>query len=170
MAAYLYSLSSGSALSQEASVEEEMARMVDKYRHLGVAGAVTKPSSSGSPSLEAVVLTGATGSLGASLLAELLPRPDVRLVFCLCRAKDDADALARVAASMQARGLPTDFGGKVVALASDLGADRLGLAADTYAAMAKQVTMVVHNAWSVNFNQQVRRLLRRLFRLLPSRR
>jgi thioester reductase-like protein len=149
----IYALSNGSALSEEAAIPEQMARLVEKYRCLkcpmGQAGA---PSTA---SLDVVVLTGATGSLGAALLAELVVRADVRLVYCLCRAKDDDEALARVVLSLDSRGLSTDLRGKVVAVAADLGSTSLGLPLERYDEMAKQVTTVIHNAWSVNFNQQL---------------
>jgi thioester reductase-like protein len=66
------------------------------------------------------------------------------------------EATSRVVDSMKARGWTTDLRGKVVCLASDLGSDNLGLSAAKYGKMAEEVTMVIHNAWSVNFNQQVR--------------
>jgi thioester reductase-like protein len=70
------------------------------------------------------VLTGATGSLGAHLLDQLLNQKDVERVICLARAKNDEDALKRVEESLQVRSLPSlsQRGGDkaVVAYPSDL--------------------------------------------------
>jgi thioester reductase-like protein len=69
------------------------------------------------------VLTGATGSLGAHLLDQLLSRKDVTKVICLVRAKDDKDAMQRVEDSLKQRelsGVASRPDGSVEACASDL--------------------------------------------------
>ncbi|KAG1775414.1 L-aminoadipate-semialdehyde dehydrogenase [Suillus placidus] len=102
-----------------------------------------------------VVLTGATGSLGAYILDELLSDPSVATVYCLCRAKDDADASSRITASMKARKLSSRYEQvrlRVKALASDLSTIKLGLQSDMYDEIATRATLIIHNAWAVNFN------------------
>ncbi|KAG1862517.1 L-aminoadipate-semialdehyde dehydrogenase [Suillus subalutaceus] len=102
-----------------------------------------------------VVLTGATGSLGAYILDELLSDPSVATVYCLCRAKDDADASSRITASMKTRKLSSHYEKvklRVKALASDLSTDKLGLQSDMYNEIATRATLIIHNAWAVNFN------------------
>ncbi|KAG2076388.1 L-aminoadipate-semialdehyde dehydrogenase [Suillus decipiens] len=102
-----------------------------------------------------VVLTGATGSLGAYILDELLSDPSVATVYCLCRAKDDGDASSRITASMNTRKLSSHYGQvqlRVKALASDLSAEKLGLQSDIYIEIATRATLIIHNAWAVNFN------------------
>ena len=93
-------------------------------------------------------MTGATGSLGSYILDELLKDPDVETVYCLCRAKNDAGAADRLAASMKARKLLTRFSKahikRVVALATDLSADRLGLDEERYHEIANRVTTIIH--------------------------
>ena len=96
-------------------------------------------------------MTGATGSLGAYLLDELLADPDVETVYCLCRAKNDAHAADRLEASMKMRKLLPRFcdahinpNGRVVALASDLSAHWLGLEEARYREIANRVTAVIH--------------------------
>jgi thioester reductase-like protein len=74
------------------------------------------------------VLTGATGSLGAHLLDQLLDQEDVDKVICLVRARNDEDALKRVEESLRVRCLrPCNEGRKsaVVAYPSDLSLDDL---------------------------------------------
>ncbi|KAG1858184.1 L-aminoadipate-semialdehyde dehydrogenase [Suillus subluteus] len=102
-----------------------------------------------------VVLTGATGSLGAYILDELLSDPSVATIYCLCRAKDDVDASSRITASMKTRKLSSHYEKvklRVKALASDLSTDKLGLQSDMYNEIATRATLIIHNAWAVNFN------------------
>jgi thioester reductase-like protein len=93
------------------------------------------------------VLTGATGSLGAYILDELLSDPSVATVYCLCRAKNDTDASSRIAASMKARKLLPRYvqsESRVHALASDLSANKLGLQSNVYNEIATRTTLVIH--------------------------
>ncbi|KAL8377138.1 hypothetical protein RB595_008015 [Gaeumannomyces hyphopodioides] len=113
------------------------------------------------PGGDVVLLTGATGSLGAHMLSQLLAMPDVRHVYCLVRAPDPAAAASRVFGSLSDRGLggvltPAQAA-KVVALPADLSREAdLGLGADVYARLRASVTSVLHVAWAVNFNLGVR--------------
>lgn len=51
MSAFVYSVVSGKELSDEVSVEDEMTRLIEKYRHLDV---VSGKSAASSPSLDVV--------------------------------------------------------------------------------------------------------------------
>lgn len=93
------------------------------------------------------MLTGATGSLGAYILDELLSDPSVATVYCLCRAEDDADASSRITASMKTRKLLSRYEQvqtRVKALASDLSTDKLGLQTDMYNEIATRATLIIH--------------------------
>ncbi|KAG8879407.1 hypothetical protein FRB97_001634 [Tulasnella sp. 331] len=154
-ATYLVALTSGEISSlKEPTQVEQMLQLVEKYRHFKVPTA--RPDLPSNPSIKVVVLTGVTGSLGAYLLAELLVGHTVEKVYCLCRAKDDADAAIRIRTSMRARNLLHTMDGeddkRVIALASDLGADLLGLKQAMHAEIVACATLIIHNAWSVNFN------------------
>jgi thioester reductase-like protein len=92
------------------------------------------------------LLTGATGSLGAHLLAELLRDPDIQTVYCLNRG---ADAHARTIASLRERKLEVNLD-RVQSLGADLTRPDLGLGR-----ALQGVNLVLHNAWSVNFNMGV---------------
>lgn len=110
-------------------------------------------------------MTGVTGSLGSYVLGELLADPAVETVYCLCRANDDADAADRLAASMKARKLLTRFMGKrVVALAADLPAVRLGLEEERYREIVKRATVIIHVRFVIRHIQVLSFCLtRRLF-------
>ncbi|OAX43282.1 L-aminoadipate-semialdehyde dehydrogenase [Rhizopogon vinicolor AM-OR11-026] len=159
IAQLLVSLSSGKeAAPAQISPLEIMLELVRKYSYFAyipnthVSGA--NETANGSVS-RVVVLTGATGSLGAYILDELLSDTSVVTVYCLCRAKNDADASSRVAASMKTRKLLSRYvqnQARIKALAADLSANKLGLQSDVYNEIATQATLVIHNAWAVNFN------------------
>ncbi|KAK7965910.1 NRPS-like enzyme [Apiospora aurea] len=116
-----------------------------------------KPGDLPNPEKETVILTGATGALGAHILHLLLQDPQVDKIYCLVRssstnsAKDAAD---RVQTS-PAHAAPLDRDRqKLAALTTDdLGAPNLGLSSPAiFATLQATTTMVVHAAWPVNFN------------------
>jgi NAD(P)-dependent dehydrogenase (short-subunit alcohol dehydrogenase family) len=102
---------------------------------------------------EVVVLTGATGSLGAHILDQLTRRADVSQVICLSRAKNHKDSLARVFDSLQQRQrkLSPEAMAKVVSYAADVNQPDLGLDKEQYESLRTQSTAIIHNAWPVNF-------------------
>lgn len=98
-----------------------------------------------------VLLTGATGFVGARLTHELLRGTDLEIV-CLCRAADDTEALARVTAALAEQGLwEPRFAGRLSAYAGDLGLPRLGLPAQAWDHLAGACDLIVHNGALVNF-------------------
>ncbi|EGO25232.1 putative aminoadipate reductase [Serpula lacrymans var. lacrymans S7.9] len=139
------------------NVKDIMLNLVEKYRHFEIPLKTngTNGHSNGVHSSRVVVMTGVTGSLGAYLLDEMIADPSVETVYCLCRAKSDTEAAARVNASMKTRRLLSRYSpgdGRVVALASESAAERLGLQPDVYDEIVSRATLVIHNAWAVNFN------------------
>lgn len=152
MAAFIHGLGNGMTIDDQ-DEEEKMFDLVNKYSTFPKSRAVEhelEPSQH-SPKLHHIILTGATGSLGAHILTQLLQRPSVQKVYCLCRAKDDREAMQRVQNSLSTRKLVIDEV-RVVVLSSSLGHSQLGLTPQRYEFLAKNATMVIHNAWAVNFN------------------
>ncbi|OCH88468.1 L-aminoadipate-semialdehyde dehydrogenase [Obba rivulosa] len=100
-----------------------------------------------------VVLTGATGFLGAYILQQLVVSPDVSRVLCLVRADSHENAIARVQKSLQSRKLrlPLEEMAKIDALAANVNQENLGLRADEYEQIRSTATIIIHNAWPVNF-------------------
>ncbi|KAI5919523.1 hypothetical protein F4810DRAFT_724576 [Camillea tinctor] len=94
-----------------------------------------------------VILTGSTGSLGSYMLASLLSRPDTKKIYCLNRS---ADAKTKQEKSLSSRGLPAQDD-RVVFLHANLSEPNLGLPAEQYAALARDATCIIHNAFPVNF-------------------
>ncbi|KAK4703977.1 hypothetical protein P7C70_g2238, partial [Phenoliferia sp. Uapishka_3] len=153
LASYIVAFASGRT-SEAISPSSQMLSLVEKYRHFPVPHARIshrKPSPD-----TVVVLTGATGSLGAQLLAALLSRDSLKRVYVLVRAKDHIEASLRVKKSLEERGMKgVGEDERIVGLASDFSKEHLGLEKERYEEIAQSVTLVLHNAWSVNFNLNI---------------
>ena len=97
-----------------------------------------------------VLLTGATGFLGAHLLSELLAATDAR-VWCLVRARDESEALRRIAQSAERYELPPPSAGRVAPLPGDLAQPGLGLSDTRFRALARGLDIIYHPGALVNF-------------------
>ncbi|MEV4372085.1 amino acid adenylation domain-containing protein [Nonomuraea sp. NPDC049637] len=98
-----------------------------------------------------ILVTGATGFLGAFLVRRLLDATDLRL-SCLVRAADAEDGLRRIGAALRGYGLPTaDLGTRVTAVPGDLARPGLGLTAAEFDGLAGRTDAVLHAAARVNF-------------------
>ncbi|KAI1340163.1 acetyl-CoA synthetase-like protein [Xylariaceae sp. FL0016] len=151
LATYLHALSNGVAI-QDQGESSLMEDMVKKYGDFEPFHAGTEM-----PQDDVVLLTGATGSLGAHVLSQLLPLAHVKRVYCLVRATDEMVAMARVLSSLYDRGviktvLQEAYFRKVVALPSDLSRPDLGLSTTRLTELQSTLTSVIHSAWAVNFN------------------
>jgi carbohydrate kinase (thermoresistant glucokinase family) len=146
LAAHLYSLRTG----QEEEVVSVAAQMQDLIAQYSNFEPVAKCQTA---------LTGATGSLGAHVLVQLVKRADIDTVYCLVRAKDYKTAGRRVRESLIQRKLYHTLSlsarRKIHAIPSDLSEPRLGLDDTTYARVASGLSGVIHCAWSVNFNKSL---------------
>ncbi|GAA4994813.1 thioester reductase domain-containing protein [Kitasatospora paranensis] len=104
-----------------------------------------------------VLLTGATGFVGAFLCAELLAGTDAT-VLCLVRAAGPAEGRERLLAALDSYGLPQRHRERLRIVTGDLAAPLLGLGEDGFAALAERVDAVYHcGAW-VNFVRPYRAL------------
>jgi amino acid adenylation domain-containing protein/thioester reductase-like protein len=98
-----------------------------------------------------ILLTGATGFLGAFLLAELLQQTRAEL-HCLVRADSPAAGAARLRAALGEYGLwQESFGPRIVPVVGDLAQPRLGLSPEQFVALAEQIDTIYHNGALVNF-------------------
>lgn len=132
LARHLYALAQGGE-DEDEDREPLMHELIDKYSKFG----------------ETVVLTGATGSLGAHTLAQMVASPDIRKIYCLVRG---SDPMSRVNAALKERDLKLDAPSKVVALSADFSRADFGLSKEIYEQFRVEVSMIVHLAWPVNFN------------------
>ncbi|MBZ4018718.1 non-ribosomal peptide synthetase [Streptomyces purpurogeneiscleroticus] len=103
-----------------------------------------------SPPVERVLLTGATGFVGAQLLHDLLRRTGAT-VHCLARADSRQAALRRITANLQWYGLwSQETAGRIDAVPGDLTRPGLGLSRDDRRRLAEEVDTVVHAGALVN--------------------
>lgn len=96
-----------------------------------------------------ILLTGATGYLGAYLLSALLARSDATIV-CLVRAADVQSGLARIQANLRRYELVADFS-RVEVIPGAVEQVRIGTDALTWELLASTIDMVFHTAANVTF-------------------
>ena len=101
---------------------------------------------------KSVILTGPTGSIGSYLLDALLSDPSIAHIYCFTR-PHPTPASSRQTQINAANGLTTDFPStRVTFLPVDLSKPYFALSRSTYKTLLHNVTHILHNAWSVNFN------------------
>ena len=118
----------------------------------------SQPNSAGSG---VVVLTGATGALGAYILDLLQTRQNVDSIYCLVRGSDEHAARERVSKALKEKGLANLLSletsdSKVKVVPAKLSEKRLGLDDEVYEYLAREVTSIIHVAWTVNFRLKLR--------------
>ena len=152
----------------ETPILAELARTVDQVLETGTleapevsdleADAVLdediRPPSAGVENADdpsAVLLTGATGFLGAFLLEALMRRSQAK-VHCLVRARDRNEGLARVRKALKDYGLWSDtFAGRIAVEPGDLGRPLLGLGEADFDRLAREIDAIYHNGARVHF-------------------
>ncbi|WP_340683784.1 amino acid adenylation domain-containing protein [Amycolatopsis coloradensis] len=104
--------------------------------------------SRGSGGVAEILLTGATGFVGAYLVRELLTRENVR-VHCLVRASDEHSGWQRLRENLDRYGLSDDVDEKRISVVpGDLAAPGLGLTDAVFARLASEIDLICHNgAW-----------------------
>ncbi|OQD84953.1 hypothetical protein PENANT_c011G11440 [Penicillium antarcticum] len=153
MAEALTRMRLGETLKSEVPVEERMSALIEKYSANFKSHIPVFHEDFG----EHIIVTGATGSLGAHVAVQLAQSDRVNTVYCLVRASSADSARRRVQQSLRARGLSYTFSQvherKIIALPADLGnSNHLGMDESCYKMLVESVTGVMHCAWSVNFN------------------
>jgi thioester reductase-like protein/SAM-dependent methyltransferase len=148
--------------SQLPAVEREAETFIAKYTADWSTPALAQPASSSSNKETAtakpktngaiVILTGATGSLGAHLAAALASHPGVQTVVCLNRARN-MPAEQRQHEAFASRGivLSPSASAKLRVLATpDFAKPHLGLPDTEYDWLSANATHIVHNAWPMS--------------------
>lgn len=150
---YLWFLKTGVAIKSRGT-EEVMRDLLEKYSQFEE----HKPETS-ADFTNAILVTGATGSLGAHVVAQMVHNASVDKVYCLVRATSSRNAAQRVVESMVQRrvyhNLTARERSKIVSLPSDFSRQDLGLEPLVYNEVTRNVSLVVHLAWAVNFNMGV---------------
>ncbi|KAG2361461.1 putative aminoadipate reductase, partial [Suillus spraguei] len=137
--------------------KSDIENMIEKYS-VGLGNLDTETSTTlvdgCSQSDHVVALTGSTGGLGSYLLADLLQREYVSVVYAINRPSKGASIQQRQENSFKDRGL--DFtllqSDKLVYIETDTSDDQLGLDNELYQKICTSVTVIIHNAWRLDFN------------------
>lgn len=101
---------------------------------------------------EIIYLTGATGSLGNALLGSFVANSNVRKVYCAIRGSKE-----RLQDALRSRGYASSVynSPKIEVVSYQMSDPHLGLEHLRYSDLAKEVTLVLHNAWKMDFNTPV---------------
>jgi amino acid adenylation domain-containing protein/thioester reductase-like protein len=107
---------------------------------------------------DAILLTGATGFLGAFLLYELLQQTHAD-ILCLVRASDTEAGQRRIQKRLEAYSLwQQNFISRIIPVVGDLSQPYLGLSTQQFRALAGQIDVIYHNGALVNFVYPYERL------------
>jgi hypothetical protein len=103
---------------------------------------------------ETILLTGSSGSLGTSLLTVFTTLPHVEKIYAMVRGPDRVTKLRKAleTRSMNSSILDAEKGGKIDVVNFSMQDPLLGLDLEKYAELANSVTIVVQNAWKMDFN------------------
>ncbi|CAI6063202.1 unnamed protein product [Clonostachys chloroleuca] len=132
-----------------------MRHMADRYKDFSSS---LHPEIQQERSRNVMVLTGASGFLGAHILHLLLSKgPKVDAVYLLVRAKTPEDAYQRVSRVLTGYGLidlhqTSHTKSRVVCLPCDLSDGAIGFSTQHLDDFSKASTTFIHTAWTVNFN------------------
>ncbi|KAJ1325740.1 ribosome biogenesis protein SSF1/2 [Microdochium nivale] len=170
LAAHIVKIKSGKethgsgAGSDEASELSIMEQLVQKYgndsgsrTNIGARNPDAQQSSHGLGDI--ILLTGATGLLGAHILEILAQDTKIRKIFCLVRGQSKHASEERVRKALDFRGLKSwDAHGrsKIICLPAKLTEPCLGLDDADFAEIMGETTIIIHGAWTVNFSLRLR--------------
>ncbi|KAK5087338.1 hypothetical protein LTR70_002173 [Exophiala xenobiotica] len=142
------------ATASTANVEEEMGSLIAKYGTFPQHVPIETQSAQ-----KVVVVTGATGSLGAHVVAQLAGRKEITEVCCLVRASSKETAMSRTLISLGDRAVLHQLSPaarrKITAYPSNFAKEDLGLEPDVYDHVKSGLVSLIHCAWSVNFNKRL---------------
>ena len=119
----------------------------------GLTPAAGKPPNWQDKSEGRIFLTGATGFIGAFLLADLLRLPEVSAIACLVQAMDEDTAMIRITDTLQKYGLSPSSAeiSKLLPLPGDLALSDFGLGWKRYDFYSAWASVVFHLGARVNF-------------------
>jgi thioester reductase-like protein len=124
----------------------DLGREAQLASHWSLPAVSTTTASAAAGPGEAILVTGASGFLGAYLLAGQLQRWDQVRVRCLVRASDPSQGLTRIRANLDHYGLWQDnWSERLVAVPGDLAQPRFGLSEHGFAELAQGLGGILHN-------------------------
>jgi len=99
----------------------------------------------------AILLTGATGFLGAFLLYELLQQSQAT-IYCLVRSPDPSSARMRIQKNLKFYHLQNaSFASRIVPVLGDITKPQLGLSAEEFGSLSNEIDSIYHSAATLNY-------------------
>jgi len=101
--------------------------------------------------ITSILLTGASGFLGAFLLSELLKQTEAH-IYCLVRAADTASGIDKIRNNLNSYNLwKEQHNSRIIPVIGDLSQPRLGLSPEHFEKLAQQIDAIYHNGAILNF-------------------
>ncbi|KAI1087105.1 hypothetical protein F5B19DRAFT_476760 [Rostrohypoxylon terebratum] len=150
-------LSRGDSGSSEAEAEELVATYTKGWAtpELNVANGQTISASASGASV--VLVTGATGSLGAHLVQQFAEQPNVKTVVCVNRPSSmPVEKRQNDAFSSRGIELSPSSRAKLRILETDTARPQLGLPPQEYQWLVENGTHIVHNAWPMSGTRPIK--------------
>ncbi|KAJ7689673.1 acetyl-CoA synthetase-like protein [Mycena rosella] len=140
----------GGTLMEEETAGAQMERLIAKYSPS--TGRAQATAVTAGPAV--VLLTGSTGNLGSRLLASLLKDDRARKIYALNRSSAGRTMSDRHFDIFNEMGLDKLLlaSPKLVFIEGQVDQTNLGLKPDLYEEIRRSVTLIIHNAWTVDFN------------------
>jgi thioester reductase-like protein len=153
LAQHLYSMRTGESKTQEDEIAV-MEQLISKYSTFKQ----HEPCAATTDNKDAVLLTGATGTVGIHILTKLVRQNNVTAVWAIVRASSVTQASERISEALSSRRLylTETERAKIVPFLGDLSKPNLGLEEKSLQKLKSQLTHVIHSAWAVNFNLGVK--------------
>ena len=126
---------------------QDLKTLVDQRLQLKLNDASNVPPR---PEHEIVILTGSTGTLGSYILDALLRSSVVAHIYCLNRVKDGLSTQIKKHRLLGLQSPPSN--NRLSFLTVDLSQKDFNLTTAQYDELGSKATLVIHNAWAVNFN------------------
>ena len=108
-------------------------------------------SKDGAENSHVCIVTGTTGSIGAYVLRALMEDKRIGTIYCLNRGPG-SEQRQRIHNAEVDPQLPTTFPDNVHFIEADLSHDAFGLEPSLFETLSSSATLIVHNAWPVDFN------------------
>ncbi|KAL6801245.1 hypothetical protein GGI42DRAFT_41393 [Trichoderma sp. SZMC 28013] len=139
----------GDVTAREAEAERLVASYTVGWATSALDSAVIDASTASSPAV--VIVTGATGSLGAHLVQSLAERQDIATVVCVNR-QSSVPVDRRQAEAFSSRGIALSPSAqkKLRVYETDTSKPQLGLPTQEYAWLVANATHIIHNAWPMS--------------------
>ncbi|KAF9505928.1 hypothetical protein BS47DRAFT_1322053 [Hydnum rufescens UP504] len=149
---YIYSIIDPSSFSAADEAKRKIGELEDYIAKYSKDLPKHKPSAP-APKREIVLVTGTTGALGTTILAQLVLMHSVSRIYALNRPGKRL-LKVRQEEALEERGYDPVIASspKVVLLESNGTSDTLGLPLEVYNEIRTSVTSILHTAWRVDFN------------------